>query len=176
MIDNLHLFLRVSDVLWLLIDELERQDSITVVKKLSGEFDVTKYKHYKGFEDFVRSIGIMDYRFYIGKSSRLLKVRSLTGPEKLKLLSNISIQSLLPSNPPSDCSRIQVLWNELLEINSYLSKSEDTYINRCWRIRHTGSRVGSKVHRCVPHQKRDTLHSRNSQSCERIHKITRLHH
>ena len=126
-IDNLHLFLRVSDVLLrLLIDELKRQDSIAAAKKFNGEFDVTKYKHCKGFEDFVGSIGISDYRFYIGKSSRLLKVRSLTGPEKLKLLSNINIQSLLPSNPPSDCSRIQVLWNELLEINSYLSKSEDT--------------------------------------------------
>ena len=101
-IDNLHLFLRVSDVLLrLLIDELKRQDSIAAAKKFNGEFDVTKYKHCKGFEDFVRSIGISDYRFYIGKSSRLLKIRSLTGPEKLKLLSNISMQAVTVAIHPT---------------------------------------------------------------------------
>ena len=116
----------MSDVLLrLLIDELKRQDSIAAAKKFNGEFDIAKYKHCKGFEDFVTSIGISDYRFYIGKSSRILKVRSLTGPEKLKVLSKINIQSLLPSMPPSESSRIQVLWSDLLEINSCLSKPED---------------------------------------------------
>ena len=125
-IDNLHLFLRVSDVLLrLLIDEFKRQDSIAAAKKFNGEFDIAKYKHCKGFEDFVRSLGISDYRFYIGKSSKLLKVRSLTGPEKLKLLSNINIQSLLPSIPPSEGGRIQTLWTDLLQINTFLSKPED---------------------------------------------------
>ena len=42
-IDNLHLFLRVFDVLMrLLIDELKRQDSIAAAKKFAGSFDILK--------------------------------------------------------------------------------------------------------------------------------------
>ena len=48
-INNLHLFLWVSDVLLdLLITELKRQDSINKVKRFSS-FDITKYKHMQGF-------------------------------------------------------------------------------------------------------------------------------
>lgn len=55
----------------------------------------------------------------------MLKVRTLNGPEKLKVLSNIDIKASLPTDPPSETARIQNIWNGLLEINSILSKSED---------------------------------------------------
>ena len=82
-IDNLHLFLRVFDVLIrLLIDELKRQDAISSARE---SFDVSKYKYCKGLEDFISTLGIPNFRFYVGRTSRILKVRTLTGPEKLEV-------------------------------------------------------------------------------------------
>ena len=105
----------------LLIDELKRQDAIAAAKKFTGSFDIVKYKHCKGLEDFISSLGISDFHFYVGQTSRLLKVRTLTGPEKLKVLSKIDIKTLLPLYPPSETARIQNLWKELLDINRTLS-------------------------------------------------------
>ena len=120
-IDNLHLFLRVFDVLIrLLIDELKRPDAITAAKKFTGTFNISKFKHCKGLEEFVGQLGIPDYRFYVGQTSRQLKIRALTGPEKLNVLSSIDIWSLLRSLPNSETDQIQTLWTELLQINKVL--------------------------------------------------------
>ena len=51
------------------------------------------------YEDFISSLGIPNYHFYLGQNSRLLKVRTLTGPEQLKMASNINIHELLPGVP-----------------------------------------------------------------------------
>ena len=121
-IDNLHLFLRVSDVLIdLLIVELRRQDAIEKVKKFTST-DLSRYQHIQKYQEFVSSLGIPGFEFYIGRSSKELKCRSLTGPEKLKLLQKIDIQSLLPNFDASQCQAIQHLWKELLCLNSIISK------------------------------------------------------
>ena len=50
-IDNLHLFSRVADVLInLLITELHRQDSIDQRKRFTGQFDISKFKHLENYE------------------------------------------------------------------------------------------------------------------------------
>lgn len=88
-IDNLHLFLRVSDVLIdLLIVELRRQDAIEKVKKFSST-DLTRYKHIQSYQNFISSLGIPGFEFYIGRSSKELKYHSLTGPDKLKLVKEL---------------------------------------------------------------------------------------
>ena len=121
-VDNLHLFLRVSDVLInLLIVELRRQDAIDKVTKFSS-FDPVKYKHCSGFEKFVSDLGIPSYHFYIGQNSKQLKIRTLTGPEKHKVISNIRIADLLPNLSPSKVLQIQWLWTELLHLNQTFSK------------------------------------------------------
>ena len=121
-IDNLHLFLRVSDVLIdLLIIELRRQDAIEKVKKFSSS-DLTRYKHIQSYQIFVSSLGIPGFEFYVGRSSKELKCRSLTGPEKLKVVRRINIQALLPNFDASQCQAIQHLWNELLALNNVISK------------------------------------------------------
>ena len=74
-IDNLHLFLRVFDVLIrLLIDELKRQDAIAAAKKFTGAFNISKYKHCKGLEYFVGQLGIPDYRFMLDRPQDSLKL------------------------------------------------------------------------------------------------------
>ena len=76
-IDNLHLFLRVADVLIdLLTVELKRHDAIERVKKFSW-FDPEKFKHLDKFQNFVSSLGVPGYAFYVGKDSKHLKSRTL---------------------------------------------------------------------------------------------------
>ena len=73
-IDNLHLFLRVSDVLVdLLIEELLRQDAIDKSKK-----DTPRYNHVATFEKFITSIGIPNFNLFLGADSKI-KWRSFTG-------------------------------------------------------------------------------------------------
>lgn len=121
-IDNLHLFLRVSDVLIdLLVVELHRQDAIDKVKKFTTS-DLTKYSKY---QEFVSSLGIPGFEFYIRCTSKELKFRSLTGPKKLKLFRNMNIQVLLPNNEPKSCCCIQHLWEELLGLNTIITKSAE---------------------------------------------------
>jgi len=120
-IDN-HLFLHVSDVLTdQLLLELRRQDSIDKTKRFTT-FDVKKCRHLDRYQNFVSSLGIPGYGLWIGRDSKQLKSRTLTGPEKLKLFANVNIQELLPSLPESETIQIQVLWTELLQHNEMLSR------------------------------------------------------
>ena len=121
-IDNLQMFLRVADVLLnQLQDYLKAEDAIKKAQKFS-HWDITKHKHLKSYEDLISTLGIPNYRFYLGKNSKVLKVRSLTGPEKLKLASHIKITELLPMIATEECARIQDLWDDLLDLNSLFSK------------------------------------------------------
>ena len=121
-IDNLQMFLRVCDVLIdLLIIRLQFEDSINKVKKFT-KFDTLKYKHVYAYQQFVTGLGISGFEFYVGQTSKALKCRSLTGPEKLKVCQNIDIKALLPLVSSDECSRIQHLWTELLSLNMMFSK------------------------------------------------------
>ena len=121
-IDNLHMFLRVSDVLVnLLLVDLKRADAIEKLNKFS-KFDSEKYKHLDAYQKFVSGLGVPGYKFRIGQNSKQLKIRSLTGPERLKVFKHIIIQQLLPKEDPSERARKQVLWNELLELHETFSK------------------------------------------------------
>lgn len=122
-IDNLHLFLRVSDVLFnQLIIELKRQDSIASTTTFQST-NLQRYRHLNEFQLFVTSLGIPDYKFYVCQSSKQLKSRSLTGPEKLKVMRHIRIARMLPNFADSD--KIQFLWDELLHLNEIFSKKTE---------------------------------------------------
>ncbi len=121
-VDNLHLFLRISDVLIdLVITDLKREEAIDKVKKFSS-FSVERFRHLQKYEEFVASLGIPSFRFYIGQNSKVLKCRTLTGPEKLKLFTRIDIPSLLPNKSLSHTQSIQSLWCLFFELNKRLSR------------------------------------------------------
>ena len=65
------------------------------------------------------SCGVPGYQFYIGRDSKQIKIRSLTGPERLKMFTNISIADRLPihSHNQSVAMPIQELWTDLLQLN-----------------------------------------------------------
>ena len=89
--------------------ELKLLDAIEKCRSFSN-FRITNYKHLALYEEFVSSLGIPGFSFYIRQTSKQLKCRTLTGPEKLKLFSDIKIADILPTIPPTDTSRIQHLW------------------------------------------------------------------
>ena len=111
----------MSDVLLdLMLTELKRQDSIDKVKRYTNFDDANKH-NIQCYENFIKSLGIPGFEFYVGRNSKVLKCRPLTGPETLKVFKNIKIQLLLPNLPFSTVGKIQHLWDELLEINMFLS-------------------------------------------------------
>ena len=63
--------------------------------------------------------GVTGFSFWIGKESKQLKWRSLTGPEKLTVFKKINIAETFPEVPQS--TEVHALWKKLLEINSLLS-------------------------------------------------------
>ena len=116
-VDNLHMFLRVSDTLIdLLLLELKRLDSIDKSTKVKS-LDALNYL--KLYQSTLKMIGISGFEFWIGKESRKLKYRTLTGPEKLLLFGKLNIPETFPQVP--NCAQVQTLWSNLLVINKILS-------------------------------------------------------
>ena len=113
-VDNLHMFLRVSDVLIdLFIVELRALDRINQVTKLKS---MEHLAHLLRFEKSVKELGVSGYSFWIGRESRKLKWRSFTGPEKLKVLSLVELFFEV-----ENVKEIQALWREFIQVNESLS-------------------------------------------------------
>ena len=101
-----------------------------IEKRKLTDFDPQKCKHLDRFQKFVTSLGIPGYNFWVGRQSKQLKWRTLTGPEKLRLFKNINIQKLLPDSPESSTIKIQVLWTELLKLNEMFSKGPENILEK----------------------------------------------
>ena len=131
-IDNLHLFLRVADVLInLLITDLRREDSIDQRRRFNGQFKVSSFKHLESYEKFVTSLGIPSFQFYVGEASKQLKRRSLTGPEKLKLFENINKRDMK--------SHAEIVKNKVTITSRALSHAR--YVANLTEIEHSGAKV-----------------------------------
>ena len=100
------------------------------MKKFTSQ-NLIRYQYIQKYQTFVTSLGIPGFEFYIGRSSKELKCRSLTGPEKLKLFGNIDTRTLLPNISGSKCQQIQHLWDELLHLNLTISKTAAELSNNC---------------------------------------------
>ena len=98
---------------------------------------------------YFSNLGISGFQIYIGQSSKQLKCRSLTGPEKLKLFKHIDVPMLLPNKPSSETQRIQSLWSKFYELNTRLSKrpKEMTSEDMSGFSMHTGQKLGTWVYR-----------------------------
>ena len=126
-IDTLHLFLRISDVLIsLLILELRTQDCIGRKQTFPKGFAREKYNHMASYETFIRSLGIR-FEWSVNKDTKQLTYRDLTGPEKLILFEKIKITELLPNFEKS--VEISNLWSDFIDLIgdlklSYTSKED----------------------------------------------------
>ena len=119
--DRLNLFLRISDQLInQLIKDLKTQDNITKLTVLPGN-KKHSYKHIQGFENYLKEIGI-SWNLYVDKDSKMLKGRSFTGPEKLKIIKNINMCDLLPDIDREKREEMQSLWEKFTDLMSELDE------------------------------------------------------
>ena len=121
-IDVLHLFLRISDVLIQeLIIELKRSDAINDLQIFNKDFDREKNVHMAKYENFLRKELNISFNWSINRDSKKLEYRDLTGPEKIKLFENINLSSLLVNQDLA--LKMQNLWdcffNLMNEIKGY---------------------------------------------------------
>ena len=118
-IDSLHMFLRISDVLInLLIRDLRVLDGIEKAHNL----DRTKAKHLEQYEQFLVQSCKIHFKFYTDKTSQSIKWRDLVGPEKIRLFKNINIPTLFPALEKS--IQLQKLWTTFFELTNYLNEPE----------------------------------------------------
>jgi len=114
-IDTLHLFLRIGDLLInLLIMDLRRQDGVE--KGKLDKFDKSKQTHLAAYEQFLNDSCRISFSWNIKDSK--LTWRDLTGPEKIRLFNSINIPDLFPSLPNKD--QIQQLWLTFIHWINYL--------------------------------------------------------
>ena len=96
-IDTLHLFLRITDLLTnLLIQDIRSQDGID--KRTSPTFR-TKATNMVAYEKFLNETCKIPFQWHVSPETKQLKWRDLTGPEKPRLFAKIQIPQLFPSLP-----------------------------------------------------------------------------
>ena len=119
-IDNLHLFLRISDLLInLLILDIRRLDGI---EKASSP-ELGKCRNLNKYIELLKECKI-PFHFYVCQDSKKLKWRDLRGPEKHRLFANIDLPKSFPTIPHVE--KIQYIWREFRRLNSLLSSESFT--------------------------------------------------
>ena len=118
-IDKLHTFLRITDVLTnLLILELRRLDGID--KARCEKLDRSKHTNLVVYENFLNVTCKISFKWYTCEDSNQLKWRDLTGPEKLRLFNRMDIPNLFPSLPNG--SKVQHVWSVFMNLMNDLGK------------------------------------------------------
>lgn len=122
-IDNLHLYLRITDnLINLLITDLRRLDGI----EKSTNVNLSETSNLKKYESFLAGTCKINFHFYTCNDTGSLKWRDLTGPEKYSLFNRIDIVTLFPNLP--NAVILQKLWKEFASLNeSIRSESMATF-------------------------------------------------
>ncbi len=116
-IDTLHLFLRISDLLTnLLIQELRRQDGIE--KATTVKLDRSKLTNLTAYETFLNHTCKICFQWYVSEETKKLQWRDLTGPEKIRLFTHIDLPELFPLLP--NVSNIHHLWMQFWRLHCEL--------------------------------------------------------
>jgi len=111
-LDILHLFLRVSDVLTnLLIVEIRRIDAIN-----------NNTSYLDRYTKFLNEQCKVSFHMYTDKETKKLKWRDLTGPEKIRVFNNIDFNHLFPDMP--QVTKIQEIWEQFYDIYKALQSNK----------------------------------------------------
>ena len=117
-IDSLHLFLRIGDVLInLLIRDLNIRDGIT---KATIEIPINSYT--KLYEKFLNDKCNIRFRWNIDRESKQIKYRDLTGPEKVRLFTNMNIAEVFPTLKKA--KETGELWKKIFSLVSDINKEK----------------------------------------------------
>ena len=119
-IDSLHLFLRITDVLInLLIRDLQIHDGITKARDVTRTHTNSYTETYKNFLNVDCKIR---FKWNVERDTKEITYRDLTGPEKVRLFKNINIVSQFPALPKSE--QIGRLWTDFFSLISDTNKEE----------------------------------------------------
>ena len=117
-VDSLHLFLQISDVLINLL--------IRDIRILDGHN--RNNTHTMQYQQFLNDKCKVRFKFHTDKETKAMKWRDLTGPEKKRLFEHIDIPTLFPSLENSQ--KIQKLWNEFIALVNHLSVSTEQSLDK----------------------------------------------
>ena len=113
-IDTLHLFLRISDILLdNFIRDLKAKDELEKISFRSG-------KNAEKFTSYINSLGI-PFKLTINPDSKNLQFREMNGPERLILFENCDLEVLFPEH--ENICNIAQLWKTFLDIYGELRKA-----------------------------------------------------
>lgn len=104
----------------LLIRDLRTLDGIETVARKKG-IELSG-KNVDAYVDFLNNQCKVRFRWYIEKESKSITWRDLTGPEKIRLFSNIDIPVLFPDLETR--VQLQEIWKEFFDLTKELGKSE----------------------------------------------------
>ena len=121
-IDILHLFLRVADVLInLLIRDLRILDGIEKATTILP--DRQKDKNMRTYEDFLNGPCKIRFKWYLDDSNKFA-YRDLTGPEKHRLFNNIDIPMLFPGLHSK--IELQEVWTTFIKLTTKLANADSS--------------------------------------------------
>ena len=103
-VDMLHHFLRVTDVLLL---DIRRMDAIV---KCISESNLNSSENLHKLETFLHEDCHIPFKFFYCKDAKDLRWRDLMGPEKLVVFNKIDLPTLFPDLPK--IHGIQLLWKQ----------------------------------------------------------------
>ena len=107
-VDMLHLFLRVTDVLFnLLVLDIRRMDAIV---KCTSESNLDSSENLHKLQTFLHEDCHIPFKFFYCKDVKDLRWRDLMGPEKLVVFNKIDLPTLFPDLP--NIHAIQLLWKQ----------------------------------------------------------------
>ena len=119
-IDSLHLFLRISDVLInLLIRDIQILDGL---ERHTSELPDKQKANMTAYVEFLNGPCKVKFNWYIDKKVNKLTYRDLTGPEKHRLFSKINIPTLFPTL--NSKLKLQEVWTNFYKLIIQLGEEE----------------------------------------------------
>lgn len=113
--DILHLYLRITDVLFnLLIVDIRRYDEI---EKTTAS-NITQSNYRDQLEFFINNSCKIPFKFTVDKETKKVKWRDLMGPEKQVLFGKIALPELFPKL--DNIQATQELWDDFRQLYSVL--------------------------------------------------------
>ena len=122
-IDSLHLFLRISDVLInLLIRDIE------ILDQAIDELPDQQQANMTAYVEFLNGPCKIKFNRYMDKNSKKLTHRDLTGPEKHRLFNKINIPTLFPTLDSK--IKLQKVWTDFYGLIMELGKEQCSDIDQ----------------------------------------------
>jgi len=123
-VDMLHLFLRITDILFnLLVLDIRRKD--TILKFTSKSCLIAN--NLQKLQSFLNDDCHIPFKFYYYSEAKDLKWRDFMGPEKLVVFSKIYLPKLLPDLP--NINVVQLLWKKLKSLYDVLHSERISFSN-----------------------------------------------